>query len=92
MAVVSKRELNQHTADVLALVLRDGEPVIVTERGVARWRIVPASPHWDPFARAAAEGRLTPAAAIPRPWPEAVADGRGPEEIDRLIAEAKDDR
>jgi antitoxin (DNA-binding transcriptional repressor) of toxin-antitoxin stability system len=38
MKSISKRELNQNTAQVLEGV-GIGEPVIVTERGVPRWRI-----------------------------------------------------
>lgn len=38
MRSVAKRELNQRTAEVLLDVEEHG-PVLVTERGVARWRI-----------------------------------------------------
>ena len=41
MTTISKRELNQQTAAVLARVT-DSEDVVVTERGVPRWRIVSA--------------------------------------------------
>ena len=38
MKTITKRELNQHTAQALRAA-DEGETLIVTERGVPRWRI-----------------------------------------------------
>lgn len=68
MKTISKRELNHQTARVLSGV-REGEPVVVTERGVPRWRIESIDAAADPVARLRAQGRITAAAKNPPPWP-----------------------
>lgn len=92
MKTISKRELNQQTAQVLSGV-RAGEPVLVTERGIARWRIEAVDGAVDPVARLRAEGRISPAKAEPRPWP-AVAGTRRytAAEVDALFADSRGDR
>ncbi len=66
---VTKRELNQQTAQVLAGV-QVGRSVVVTERGVPRWRIEAVEDTLtDPVARLLAEGRIIPASENPPPWP-----------------------
>ena len=92
MTTVSKRELNQQTAAVLARVT-DTENVVVTERGVPRWRLssVTSTPeHEGVLARLEQQGRSTPARSTPSPWPSRVG---GPEyttsEADALLAELR---
>ena len=87
MKTISKRELNRHTASVLDDVAV-GRPVIVTERGVARWRIESVSASTDTVARLRAEGRITPAKAKPAPWPVAKARYT-PARVDALFAESR---
>ena len=96
MKTITKRELNQQTARVLALV-QDGQDVLVTERGVARWRIAAVdSATADPVVRLIAEGRITPAKANPAPWPDDEEDEQTrrytPDEVDALFAESRGDR
>lgn len=92
MKTISKRELNQQTAQVLAAV-RAGEPVLVTERGIARWRIEALDAAVDPVARLRAEGRITPAKAEPRAWPETTGLPRyTAAEVDALFADSRGDR
>lgn len=81
MATVTKRELNQQTAHVLAAV-EDGEPVVVTERGVARWRIERIS--HDEMTRRRSDGRVTTPRPEPTPWPAGPARYT-PAEIDDLL-------
>lgn len=95
MKTVSKRELNQQTARVLAGV-RDGDAVIVTERGVPRWRIEPvdADATTDPVELLRARGMLTPASKNPPPWPDDWDDDvqqRTPAEVDALYQEMRGD-
>jgi antitoxin (DNA-binding transcriptional repressor) of toxin-antitoxin stability system len=90
MKTISKRELNQDTAGVLDAV-KNGRPVIVTERGVARWRIEALETSTDTVARLRAEGRITPAKAMPAPWPVAKARYT-PAQVDALFAESRGDR
>ncbi|MGQ0799494.1 MAG: type II toxin-antitoxin system Phd/YefM family antitoxin [Pseudomarimonas sp.] len=90
MKTISKRELNQQTAHVLDLVSM-GQPVIVTERGIARWRIEVFDSGSDPVVRLRAEGRITPAQPQPAPW--SVAEARyTPSRVDALFAESRGDR
>lgn len=94
MKTITKRELNQQTAQVLAEV-RPGEEVIVTERGVPRWRIEAVESIADPVERLRAQGRIIPASPNPPPWP---ADwgrdtrGRTPADVDALHHEMRGDR
>ena len=90
MKTISKRELNQHTAGVLDAV-KDGRTVIVTERGVARWRIESMEASVDTVARLRAEGRITPAKAKPAPWPATKARYT-PAQVNALFAESRGDR
>jgi antitoxin (DNA-binding transcriptional repressor) of toxin-antitoxin stability system len=92
MKIISKRELNQQTAQVLAGV-RAGQPTLVTEYGVARWRIEAVDAAVDPVARLRAEGRITPAKTQPRAWPaHAAARHYTAAEIDALFADSRGDR
>lgn len=68
MTVVSKRELNQSTAAVLAMVT-EGNEVIVTERGEPRWRVTAVRGAESPLARLERQGGYTPPSADPAPWP-----------------------
>jgi len=65
---VTKRELNQHTAQVLGAVTPE-RPVIVKERGGRSWRIT-VETELSGIDRLAREGRYTPPAVHPAPWPE----------------------
>lgn len=90
MKTISKRELNQQTAQVLDTVSA-GHSVLVTERGVPRWRIEAAESSSDPVARLRSEGRITPAKAKPAPWP--VAKARySPSQVDALFADSRGER
>ena len=90
MKAISKRELNQQTANVLDAVSL-GQSVIVTERGVARWRIEALETSTDTVARLRAEGRITPAKTQPAPWPVAKARYT-PAQVNALFAESRGDR
>ena len=92
MKTITKRELNQQTAQVLAGV-STGKPVLITERGIARWRIEAVDSIVDPVARLRAEGRITPAKAEPRAWPTHPGTPRySTAEIDALYADSRGDR
>src|SRR3546814_11508390 len=69
MKTISKRELNHQTAQVLAAI-QAGEAVLVTERGVPRWRIEAVDASADPVERLRAQGRIRPASANHPPWPK----------------------
>src|SRR3546814_9458115 len=66
MKTISKRELNHQTAQVLAAI-QAGEAVLVTERGVPRWRIEAVDASADPVERLRAQGRIRPASPNPPP-------------------------
>lgn len=68
MARVTKRELNQRTAAVLDQVT-DAEDVVVTERGMPRWRVSAFRGQGSRLAQLESEGRYTPAASNPASWP-----------------------
>lgn len=70
MRTISKRELNQQTAAVLAKVT-DVDDVVVTERGTPRWRVSLVRESDTMLARWEREGRYTPPSAKPAPWPVA---------------------
>lgn len=94
MKTISKRELNQQTARVLACV-REDEPVWVTERGVPRWRIEAADTTADPMARLRAQGRIIPPRKTPTPWPADWEQQRGdrtPADVDALLESMRGDR
>lgn len=88
MRTVTKRELNQQTAQVLAEVM-PGDSVMVTERGVPRWRIDAVEASADPVARLIADHRIIPAKAEPAPWPPRTADHRTPADVDALLEELR---
>ncbi|MDO5627983.1 MAG: hypothetical protein Q4G43_06640 [Mobilicoccus sp.] len=91
MGGVSKRDLNQHTAAVLDQVSAEKD-VVVTERGVPRWRISAFRSRDDVLVRLAREGRYTPPTREPAPWPD---HPGGPsytgEQVDALIDEMRGD-
>lgn len=89
MQTVTKRELNQHTAAVLARVA-DAEDVVVTERGKPRWRVSVVRDQDTALARLEREGRYTPPASTPAPWPEHP-DGRRytDAQVDALLDEMR---
>lgn len=89
MKTVTKRELNQQTAKVLAAV-DAGETVVVTERGVPRWRIETASEPDDPIARLEARGQITRAKEHPAPWPDDDV-APNPERVDALYRWSRGD-
>lgn len=68
MMRVTKRELNQRTAAVLASVTATNE-IVVTERGKPRWRVSVAQDRDNTLDRLERDGRYTPAATSPAPWP-----------------------
>ena len=68
MRTVSKRDLNQHTAEVLGEVT-DGDDVVVTERGTPRWRVSTFRDADTPLARLERDGRYAPPSSEPAPWP-----------------------
>jgi len=88
---ISKRELNQQTAQVLEAV-SVGQPVVVTERGVARWRIEALKSAADPIARRRAEGSIAPAKPKPAPWPVAADARYTPAQVNELFMESRGDR
>lgn len=93
MKKISKRELNQQTARVLASVREDG-PVYITERGQPRWRIEAADGVVDPLERLRAQGRVTPRKAHPMVWPDdwqQRAQGRTPADVDAVFQAMRGD-
>lgn len=91
MRTISKRELNQQTAAVLAQVT-DVDDVVVTERGKPRWRVSTVRESDTTLARWEREGRYTPPSVEPTPWP--VAPG-GPtyaaDDVDAMLDEMRGD-
>jgi antitoxin (DNA-binding transcriptional repressor) of toxin-antitoxin stability system len=88
---VTKRQLNQQTAAVLAAASA-GEDVVVTERGVARWRIEAITENPDPIARLRAQGRIAPPKADPAPWPKLRGKRYTPGQVDALYEQMRSDR
>lgn len=91
--MVSKNELRQNTAAVLARV-SESEDVIVTERGAPRWRIgrVPSRPV-DALARLAADGGYSPPSATPTAWAiDPPGHAYTSDEVDELLADTRGDR
>ena len=91
MSTVSKRDLNQHTAEVLAQVIQTGE-VVITERGEPRWRVSSYDGGDDALARAERRGHYTPPPSTAVAWPATVG---GPKyrstDVDALLDEFKGD-
>lgn len=90
MKTISKRELNQQTAQVLAGIRAD-EAVLITERGQPRWRIEAIDSGHDAVARLRADGRIAPAKSTPLPWP-AEENRYTPAQVDALLADSRGDR
>ena len=93
MDTVTKRELNQETASVLARVAAGGD-VAVTERGTVRWRLsrFDGTPS-GALDRLAEEGRYTPPSSTPAPWPEQAGGRRYTgAEVDALLEDVRGDR
>ncbi len=91
MRAVTKRDLNQRTAEVLAQVTESGE-VVVTERGTPRWRVSVFRDESSALERLEREGRYTPPPAEPTPWAEEVGGPTYSEaEVDALLEEMKGD-
>ena len=91
MSTVSKRELNQQTAAVLAQV-NATDDVIVTERGEPRWRVSLVRDDDTPLARLAREGRYSPPSNEPVAWPDRPGGPRYTEhEAAALLAELRGD-
>lgn len=92
MTAVTKRDLNQRTAEVLAQVAVVGE-IIVTERGEPRWRVSSYHGEDDPLARAERQARYTPPPSNRLPWPAAVGGPRyRSEDVDDLLDQMKGER
>jgi antitoxin (DNA-binding transcriptional repressor) of toxin-antitoxin stability system len=88
MKTITKRELNQQTAQALSTVT-PREPLLVTERGIARWRIEAVDVPADPVARLFADGRVTPAKAQPQAWPAPACGPYTPVQVDALLADSR---
>lgn len=87
MPQVTKRELNQRTAAVLGQVT-DSDDVVVTERGLPRWRVSAFRDQSSPLARMEREGRYSPPASDPTPWPS---NPGGPAYTDAQVAALLDE-
>lgn len=89
METVTKRELNQHTATVLARV-DGGVEIVVTERGLPRWRVSGYSAPSGGLDRLQREGRYMPPSAAPAAWPEHGAGSpMASDRVDALLDEAR---
>lgn len=86
MADVPVRELNQHTARVLARVKR-GEQVDITERGRVIAKIVPAQS--NPLSDMISSGKLRPA-TITGPAPRPGGPVKTDSEAGQLLRELRD--
>lgn len=89
MKTITKRELNQRTAEMLDQV-SDAEDVVVTERGRPRWRVSTMRESDSGLDRLEREGRYSPPVAAPAPWPDlpggpAYTEG----EVDALLDEMR---
>ena len=93
MKTITKRELNQQTAKVLAQV-EAGETVIVTERGIPKWRIEQAHLAVDPLEHWRRQGSLTTASENPESWPDDEPATRTytADEIEALVDDIRGDR
>lgn len=87
MATVSKRDLNQRTAEVLAQVTESAD-LVVTERGRPRWRVSAYHAQESSLERLAREERFTPPSSNPTPWsPSGVAYSDA--EVDALLDDVR---
>ena len=91
MKAITKRELNQQTARVLADVAA-GDAIVVTERGGPKWRIEAIEGHPDPIERLRTEGRIVPAKQNPRAWETNESPRYTLAEVDALLDELRGDR
>lgn len=90
---VTKKELNQHTAQVLERVTPHHE-LVVTERGKPRWHVTAYEPTPNVLDRLAREGHYTPpTASFSDPWPDEDLIERTytSAEVDALLDEMKGD-
>lgn len=92
MKSVTKRELNQNTAQVLSIVA-EGEDVVVTQRDQSRWRITSHTPEESALHRWERDGLYTAPSPHPVPWEEAPT-GRAysSSEVDELLEEVRGER
>ena len=91
MKTVPKRELNQHTADVLAGGA-DAGAVIVTERGEPRLRLTSYSPSHNPLDWFERAGLFTPPLENPARWPAEPGGRRYTDaEVEALLSDVKGD-
>lgn len=89
---MTKRDLNQNTAAVLDAA-RESNGIVVTERGVPRWRVTAYRHQTSPLAQMARDGRYSPPPPEPSPW----STGRDTRtytdsEVDALLDETRGDR
>jgi len=72
MITVTKRELNQNTAAVLAQAQEQVTGVVILERGVPKWQIIPLETGTpiSSLALLEAQGLATRANPNPVPWDE----------------------
>lgn len=85
MAEAGIRELRDHLSRYLARV-REGEEVVVTDRGTAVARIVPVA-QLRPYDRLVQEGVIVPAASSRRTRPQGRAHAEGP--VSDLVADQR---
>lgn len=90
--LVSKRELNQQTAEVLARVSAQG-PVTVTERGVPRWVITEYQEELSWFEEMDRQGLVIHPSDEPMPFEDIdLGPERTDEEVMALVHEVRGDR
>jgi antitoxin (DNA-binding transcriptional repressor) of toxin-antitoxin stability system len=89
--IVTKRDLNQHTAQVLGLIT-DADAVVVTERGRPRWQVTTYRAQSGALERLEREGRISAAVDAPAPWPDRSGSrAYTSDELDALLDEMKGD-
>lgn len=79
------RELRNHLSKYIDRV-RDGEEVIVTDRGTAVARVVPVG-HQRPYDRLVAEGIIEPSGAVMRTRPKRRVEAGG--SVSELVADQR---
>lgn len=90
MEIVSKRELNHHTAQVLDRVTPDN-PVTISDRGRPRWTISAYSEPLTGLDALERAGLVQRPIGSPPPWPPMQAPTRTSEELDAILEELKGD-
>jgi len=88
MEVVSKWELNHHTAEVLDRVTPDN-PVTISDRGRPRWTISAYSKPTSRLVELEREGLYRPPIGNPPPWPVLDLPEKTSEELDEILDELK---